>query len=236
MAPITFVGGQAGVIVARRLDERTLRLSVITLGGGGRHPTPRLTTAREHRIPVDGRRGGVYGLTISLPVIEAVLPMRITGMNHAVLYVRDAQVTAAFYERVLGFRRIIDDPRFVFMRAAESKNHHDVAFFTVGSEAEPSAAGAGTVGLYHVAWEVLSLEDLVEARRKLEEAGAFVGSSDHGANKSLYAKDPDGLEFEVMWLVPAERWGDEEHDAIVRPLRLEDELRRDAELRQAATR
>ena len=32
MAPISFVGGQAGVLVARRLDERTLRLSVVTFG------------------------------------------------------------------------------------------------------------------------------------------------------------------------------------------------------------
>ena len=32
--------------------------------------------------------------------------------------------------------------------------------------------------------------------------GALVGASDHGANKSLYAKDPDGIEFEVMWEVP----------------------------------
>ena len=32
-------------------------------------------------------------------------------MNHAVLYLRDAQRTAAFYERVPGFARIIDEKR-----------------------------------------------------------------------------------------------------------------------------
>ena len=32
--------------------------------------------------------------------------MPVTRMNHAVLYVRDAQQSAAFYEEVLGFRRI----------------------------------------------------------------------------------------------------------------------------------
>ena len=162
--------------------------------------------------------------------------MRITGMNHAVLYVRDADTTAAFYERVLGFTRVIDDPRFVFMRANASSNHHDIAFFTVGPGAEPSAAGSRQVGMYHLAWEVPSLDDLREARRRLEEAGALVGASDHGANKSLYAKDPDGLEFEVMWLVPADRWGDEEHTAIIRPLDLEGEARHDASLRGAAGR
>jgi catechol-2,3-dioxygenase len=149
----------------------------------------------------------------------------VTGMNHAVLYVRSADTTAEFYERVLGFARVIDDPRFVFMRAPLSKNHHDVAFFTVGAQAGPSNAGHD-VGLYHIAWEVPTLDDLVEMERALSAAGALVGKSDHGANKSLYAKDPDGLEFEVMWLVPAEQWGEEEHAAIVRPLDLGAEQRR----------
>ncbi|HEV7679821.1 MAG TPA: VOC family protein [Candidatus Dormibacteraeota bacterium] len=151
-------------------------------------------------------------------------------MNHAVLYVRDAQVTAAFYEGLLDFSRVIDDPRFVFMRANASPNHHDVAFFTVGAQAADSGAGHSSVGLYHVAWEVPTLDDLVACRDRLVAAGALVGASDHGANKSLYAKDPDGLEFEVMWLVPADRWGEEEHEAIIRPLLLDDEVARDREL------
>lgn len=151
----------------------------------------------------------------------------VRGMNHAVLYVRSADRTAAFYERVLGFARVIDDPqnRFVFMRAPLSENHHDVAFFSVGAQAGPSNAG-NDVGLYHIAWEVPTLDDLIAMEEKLSAAGALVGKSDHGANKSLYAKDPDGLEFEVMWLVPAEQWGDEEHEAIVRPLDLGAEKRR----------
>jgi hypothetical protein len=36
------------------------------------------------------------------------------------------------------------------------------------------------------------------------QAGALVGASDHATTKALYAKDPDGLEFEVSWLLPAE--------------------------------
>ncbi len=28
-------------------------------------------------------------------------------------------------------------------------------------------------------------------------------ASDHGTTKSLYAKDPDGIEFEVVWIIPA---------------------------------
>ena len=149
-------------------------------------------------------------------------------MNHAVLYVRDARRTGDFYRRVLGFVPVIEDPRgrFLFMRAPASANHHDIAFFTVGEQAGPSRAGSGTVGLYHLAWEVPTLDDLAEVRDRLVAEGALVGASDHGPNKSLYAKDPDGLEFEVMWLTPAGTWGDEEHEAIVRPLDLEAERRR----------
>jgi catechol-2,3-dioxygenase len=39
----------------------------------------------------------------------------------------------------------------------------------------------------------------------LAERGALVGASDHGTTKALYAKDPDGIEFEMSWLVPADR-------------------------------
>lgn len=146
--------------------------------------------------------------------------MPITGMNHAVLYVRDARRTRQFYEEVLGFSTIIDHPdgAFAFMRAPASNNHHDIAFFSIGDQAEPSDAGRRTVGMYHLAWEVPTLEELEEMRERLRSAGALKGASDHGANKSLYAVDPDGLEFEVMWLVPAEHWGEAEHEAIIRPL------------------
>ena len=148
--------------------------------------------------------------------------MSITRMNHAVLYVRDARRTERFYTDVLDFRTIIDHPEgaFVFMRAPGSDNHHDIAFFTIGGQAGDSEAGRRTVGLYHIAWEVPTLDALEVMRQRLTDAGALVGASNHGANKSLYARDPDGLEFEVMWLVPAEHWGDAETQAIVEPLDL----------------
>ena len=163
--------------------------------------------------------------------------MGIRGMNHAVLYVRDARRTAAFYQDVLGFVPVIEHEAgfFVFMRASESHNHHDIAFFTIGADAAPSQAGSGTVGLYHIAWEVGSLEELAAMRDRLDAASALVGSSDHGPNKSLYAKDPDGLEFEVMWLVPPELWGDEEHEAIIRPLNIDAERRRFASVGPQST-
>ena len=132
--------------------------------------------------------------------------MPIHRLNHAVLYVRDAEVTASFYERVLGFERLpMGFPGAVFMRASGSTNDHDLGLFSVGAGAQPSAAGRGSVGLYHLAWEVSTLEDLEDLSAKLSEASALVGASDHGTTKSLYGKDPDGIEFEVAWVVTADQ-------------------------------
>lgn len=154
--------------------------------------------------------------------------MPISNMNHAVLYVRDARRTRAFYEDVLGFTAVVADMKggYVFMRAPLSHNHHDIAFFSIGAQAGASEAGVRTVGLYHLAWEVPTLDDLDDIRGRLIAAGALRGASDHGVNKSLYAHDPDGLEFEVMWLVPADRWGSAEHEAVIAPLDLDAERRR----------
>jgi catechol-2,3-dioxygenase len=123
-----------------------------------------------------------------------------------VLYVRNAERTALFYREVLGFREItrFGDGIGIFLQAPDSTNDHDIAFFTIGDQAGPSTAGRTTVGLYHVAWEVSTLADLRAIEGRLAAAGALVGATDHTTTKALYAHDPDGLEFEVCWLVPAE--------------------------------
>jgi catechol-2,3-dioxygenase len=144
-------------------------------------------------------------------------------LNHAVLYVRDAQASADFYERALNFQMISAMGRnAAFLRASASDNHHDLALFSVG----PDAPGPqqGRVGLYHLAWEVPTIDDLVEARARLSQLGALVGASDHGVSKSLYAKDLDGIEFEVLWSVPREAWGEYERNAVSQPLDLDAEL------------
>jgi len=128
----------------------------------------------------------------------------ITRMNHAVLYVRDATRTAAFYREVLDFRVVMQmGTKAYFLQAPGSTNDHDLGLFEVGEGAAPSAAGRGSVGLYHIAWEVDTLDELDRISGRLAERDALVGATDHGTTKALYAHDPDGLEFEVCWLVPA---------------------------------
>ncbi|MGH9061555.1 MAG: VOC family protein, partial [Acidimicrobiales bacterium] len=119
-------------------------------------------------------------------------------------YVRDVERSVRFYADVLGFRPIVQFPGAAFLRAADSTNDHDLGLFQIGDGAEDSAAGRRSVGLYHLAWEVDTLGELQRVAGVLRQAGALVGASDHHSTKSLYAKDPDGLEFEVCWLLPAD--------------------------------
>ena len=138
--------------------------------------------------------------------------MPVTRLNHAVLYVRDVERSVAFYRDVLGFQPVDMTPGGLrgaaFLRAPGSTNDHDLGLFEVGGGAGPSTAGGATVGLYHLAWEVDTLDELTRLAAVLRDVGALVGASDHSTTKSLYAKDPDGIELEVAWVVPADRLDD----------------------------
>jgi catechol-2,3-dioxygenase len=154
--------------------------------------------------------------------------MPIFRLNHAVLYVRDVERSLAFYRDVLGFEAVMRMPGAAFIQAPGSTNDHDLGLFQLGAGAGPSEAGRRTVGLYHLAWEVDTLAELERLAGRLAEAGALVGASDHGTTKSLYAKDPDGLELEVAWVVPADLLDDQARAARERigPLDLAAEQRR----------
>jgi len=151
--------------------------------------------------------------------------MAVRRLNHAVLYVSDLARVVEFYRYALGFEVRTEIPgRAAFLRAPESANDHDLGLFEVGDAARPRNP---YVGLYHLAWEVGTLAELAEIRVRLADRGALVGASDHRVSKSLYAKDPSGIEFEVMWRVPAEDWEQEMRSGqMTAPLDLERELAR----------
>jgi catechol-2,3-dioxygenase len=150
----------------------------------------------------------------------------VARLNHAVLFVRDAEASADFYGRLFGFEVVGREAggRAIFMRAGSGDNHHDLGLFSVGPDAPRPPRGS--VGLYHLAWEVPTIDDLAAAARMLAESRALGGASDHGVSKSLYGADPDGNEFEVMWRVPREAWGEYEHRGVVLPLDLDAEVAR----------
>lgn len=157
--------------------------------------------------------------------------MSITRLNHAVLFVRDLRRSRDFYTSVLGFREVDLGATLrgaAFLQAAGSTNDHDLGLFEVGTAAAASGAGRSTVGLYHLAWEVDTLTGLRDLAGRLAAHGALAGASDHGSTKSLYGQDPDGLEFEVAWVVPAALLDDTALAARARigPLDLDAEIER----------
>ena len=117
---------------------------------------------------------------------------------------RSLQREVEFYTKTLGFEVRMEIPgRAAFLRSPGSSNDHDLGLFEVGVG---RASGRPEVGLYHLAWEVGTLAELVDVRQRLLDSGALAGESDHRVSKSLYAKDPSGIEFEVLWRVPVEDW------------------------------
>ncbi len=120
-------------------------------------------------------------------------------LQHLVLWVSDVERSVRFYCDVLGFEVAARFPGAAFLRIAGSPDDHHLGLFEQTGVPRPSERVAR---MYHSAWEVGDITDLVRARQRLTETGALVGSSDHGVSLSLYAKDPDGLEFEIFWTVP----------------------------------
>jgi catechol-2,3-dioxygenase len=159
-----------------------------------------------------------------------VSPVR---LNHAVLFVADLDRAERFYSEVFGMEVVAREPRAnaAFLRLPRSGNHHDLGLFGVGSSGGPRRRGA--IGLYHLAWQLDTVDELAAARRILIDAGAYTGESSHGATKSVYGADPDGNEFEVMWMLPREAWGEYADSAPVERLELDGELARWSGVRTA---
>ena len=135
------------------------------------------------------------------------MPISPVRLNHAVLFVADLDRSLRFYTDLFGMDVVAREPRAnaAFLRLPRSGNHHDLGLFGVGAAGGPKRRGG--IGLYHLAWQLDTIDELAAARQALLDAGAYTGESSHGATKSLYGTDPDGNEFELMWMLPRDRVG-----------------------------
>lgn len=151
-------------------------------------------------------------------------PIPAIRANHVVLFVSDLERSVRFWTAAFAMDVVAREPgaNAAFLRLRRSGNHHDLGLFGIGPSALPKVSGS--VGMYHVAWQVDVIEDLEEARPVLVELDAYTGESSHGATKSVYGRDPDGNEFEVMWMMPREEWGAYACEAPVGPLDLSREV------------
>lgn len=131
--------------------------------------------------------------------------MKVSGIGHAVLKVRDLERSAAFYRDVLGLQECGRlEGRMVFFTAGIS--HHDLAILNVGPDAPDADPNA--VGLAHVAFRIgEGYEDLKQAAETLRARGVELDrTADHRASLSVYFKDPDGNEIEFYADQPRESW------------------------------
>ena len=120
-------------------------------------------------------------------------------LQHLVLWVSNVERSVHFYCEVVGFEVQRRYPNAAFLKIPGTPDDHNLGLFEQPGMARPDERVAR---MYHAAWEVDELTDLAQARQRLIDASALVGSSNHGVSLSLYAKDPDGLEFEIFWTVP----------------------------------
>ena len=147
--------------------------------------------------------------------------MATLGLRHAVLWVTDPKASAEFYSKALGLVPKLELDRAVFLSSPESTTDHDLGLVQA-QEAPPRQPGA--TGMYHLAWEVATLADLMEAKTRLAGMGALVGENNHGMSRSLYCQDPDGLEFEIMWEVPLDLYDSDDPSNV--PLDLDADVAR----------
>ena len=150
--------------------------------------------------------------------------MATLGMRHAVLWVTDTAASAAFYQAALGLEVVHQRGDAVFLSSPLSATDHDLGLFPADEPTDGGPRRDRQRGLYHIAWEVPTLGELVDVRDRLTELGALVGENNHGMSRSLYAKDPDGIELEVMWEVPLELYDEREPSNV--PLDLEADIER----------
>jgi catechol-2,3-dioxygenase len=141
----------------------------------------------------------------------------LTRLQHLVLWVADVERSVRFYCDVVGFEVQRRYPTAAFLKIPGTADDHHLGLFEQTGVRPPDERMAR---MYHAAWEVGELTDLARARQRLLAARSLVGQSDHGTSLSLYAKDPDGLEFEIFWTVP------EGTPVGTRPLDLDAELAR----------
>ena len=131
---------------------------------------------------------------------------RIKRLTHLVIRVRDVERSEKFYTEVMGFHVTAKYPGMVFYATEDEPTTHDLATQQIGMGAP--GPEAHRVGLYHMAWQVETLEDLRDFHRR--SCGSSMcrlsGTGSMGWASASTSWDPDGNEIEVVYELPKSEW------------------------------
>lgn len=125
-------------------------------------------------------------------------------LGHLVIRVRDLKRSEDFYSRILGMEvKGRGGDSMVFFRSNHDVDH-DLAIAKLGDDAP--GPEANRVGLYHMAFELGSIDEIKDAYQILVKEGVRIaGFGDHGETKGLYILDPDGIEIELYAYAPEQK-------------------------------
>lgn len=130
------------------------------------------------------------------------------GVNHIAVLTSDMDRFIRFYEEAFGAQVRSDNPkhqgrdgeRMVIMSIGGSS---ELNVFQVpdNTQANVQTPMFGRGRLDHFGLNALSRDELEEVRQRLIRLGASDGTvTDFGRQLSVFFRDPDGLEAEVVWI------------------------------------
>lgn len=132
----------------------------------------------------------------------ALLPPT-TALGPVRLVVADLADVAAFYERVVGLRRLAHDGELVRLGAEDG----GPALVELLARPDAPERAPRSSGLFHLAMLVPTRAALAESLRRIAAGGwRLDGASDHLVSEALYLSDPEGNGIEIYRDRPREQW------------------------------
>ena len=133
--------------------------------------------------------------------------MKAEYLGHIVFYVKNLEISLRFYEKILGWDRIVSDTLpFNAGALTSGRTHHELLLIELGDA--PKRPVGKSIGFYHAAFKIGdNLDELKSAYKDLLKYDVdIIGTSDHTVSKSIYLLDPDGNEIELYIDDPQYDW------------------------------
>lgn len=143
------------------------------------------------------------------------------GLNHVVLNVRDMEESHQFWTEIVGLRQVgelhpsprLPNPpkmRFYSGDRGGKTHHHDLALVENPTLLRPAAErtiASLPPAIHHIAIALPTRDAWLRQIAFLRSRGvAFTRRINHGMTHSLYIRDPNGYEVELLYELPREVW------------------------------